>query len=187
MYYYRVSGFLAAKEATARSLQVTPKNTQPCLPAVSLGGWRMGTRMRNREPLPATACDRCSSKACHWLSPSRRQRTEQRYTKCLQVSPTAMSHTSLPSLTGQVPDLIVGSSRLEICCFGELKNWEAFSSGKPQQGKTSLQALRCKSEARSPGPAPVGVFPRMSLTWWASLPVPQTQHARRWEVCLLIC
>lgn len=72
---------------------------------------------RSREPSPTTACHRCSSQARPCLLPNRRQRTPQRYSECLQVSPPAMSHNPLPGLTGQVPNLIAGSSRSEICYF----------------------------------------------------------------------
>lgn len=173
-----VSGFLAAK-ATARSPRVSPKNTQPCLLAVSLGAWHMGTT-RSREPSPTTACHRCSSQARPCLLPNRRQRTPQRYSECLQVSPPAMSHNPLPGLTGQVPHLIAGSSRSEICCFGQLRNWEACSSGKPQQACTPCPV----NPERDPLPQCLwGVSshpPRMGLVACAPM-----QHARRWAVCLI--
>lgn len=178
-----VSGFLAAK-ATARSPRVSPKNTQPCLLAVSLGAWRIGTA-RSREPLPTTACDRCSSQACPCLLPNRRQRTEQRYSECLQVSPPAMSHNPLPGLTGQVPNLIAGSSRSEICCFGEPRNREAFSSGKPQQGHTSPHTVSCKPRVCPCHSACGGVSshpPGVGLVTCALM-----QHTQRRVVCLLIC
>lgn len=127
-----MSGFLAAK-ATARSPRVSPQNHAAVL-AGSVPR-SLGTT-RSREPSPTTACHRCSSQARPCLLPNRRQRTPQRCSECLQVSPPAMSHNPLPGLTGQVPHLIAGSSRSEICYFGQLRNWEACSSGKPQQACT---------------------------------------------------
>lgn len=174
-----MSGFLAAK-ATARSPRVSPKNTQPCLLAVSLGAWGPRGAESHHQPQPVTgALPRPAPAYCQTEGREHHKDTQNvsRCHPCYVTQPTSRPHRASASFNCwkfKIGDLLFlrakesGSFQLRKASTG---------THKPAHGVLQTESVTpCCSACGGVSSHP----PRVGLVTCAPM-----QHTQRWAVCLI--